>query len=186
MKTTEQINYFEDLDSESDKIIIQIKGNFRRSFVADAITSEGVDSIPPAWRRHNLSLTLRDFLQSQHPSARGGEDLPDLEEGEREIARLTLVDSVHGEVISLRAKQLKGSSFQLGMVDEYDTVIELPYKESSKLLSSEEVISLFLDCEPNQLSDSSLKYNFQSFFYNDLNDKACKHGVEIAPIVFQS
>jgi hypothetical protein len=71
---------------------------------------------------------LKNWLGRQNPQFRGGEDLPDLENGEVEIARLTLANSVHGEVTSLRAKLTKeDGKISLRMVDEYESEIKLPY-----------------------------------------------------------
>ena len=122
-------SYFRKLDSEIENILIQVKGNFRRFFIQDAFNSGALNSIPPAWLKHSLSLTLRDFLQSQDPRARGGEDLPDLKANQREIARVTLINSVHAEVVSLRGKIIENSYFTLNLVDEYETEIGLAEKK---------------------------------------------------------
>jgi hypothetical protein len=64
----------------------RIKGNFHRQSVAEAIQSEGLDTIPPPWLEHDLSMSLKDILGAQAPVARGGEDLPDRAEGEIPLA----------------------------------------------------------------------------------------------------
>ena len=104
MTTKSQINYFQNLSDPIDQILHQIKGNFRRLFVGEEVSKNGKDSIPPAWLEHDLSETLKGFLQRQHPQARGGEDLPDLEEGETEIARVTLSNTIHREVRALEPR----------------------------------------------------------------------------------
>jgi hypothetical protein len=185
MTTKGEKSYFQKLDNPADEILIRIKGNFRRSFLGNAIRSDGGDSVPPAWQRHDLSHSLRDFLQARHPRARGGEDLEDLAEGEVEIARLTLADSVHGEVVSLRAKKIGGSKgFSIRMVDEYQTEIHLPYAKSSRILTDEEILELFLECDPCQLSNALLAYDFQSFFHPSLNEIAKERGVSVSPVEF--
>ena len=98
-----QINYFKPLENQVDQILLPIKGNFRREFVKSSIENEGIESIPPAWLNHNLSSVLSNFLQAQHPQARGGEDFPDLFINEIEIARVTFTNTIHREVVSLRA-----------------------------------------------------------------------------------
>jgi hypothetical protein len=45
---------------------------------------EGIESVPTAWLEHDISPFLKDYLTSRHPRARGGEDLPDLEDGQVE------------------------------------------------------------------------------------------------------
>ena len=147
------IDYFH---TTSDEIacLLRIKGNYRREFVGKAIKSDGLDSVPHAWAEHEISETLKAMLQRQHPRARGGEDLPDLNENEVEIARFTLVDSVHGEVTSLRAQKVLESRINYRMVDEYETDIKIPYKFSSTPLTEKQA----LDCE----------IELQSYFYSDL------------------
>ena len=182
MPTKNILNYFQKTNP-IDQTLQSIKGNFRRHFVGEEISKGGKDSIPPAWLNHNLSETLKGFLQGQHPQARGGEDLPDLEEGEIEIARVTLANTVHREVSSLRAKNLKsGKLIGFQIVDEYGNDIELPFDEAKEAITGEEIIDLFLDSEPSQLGDENLEYSFQSIFYDDLNLIASKRGIKITEL----
>jgi hypothetical protein len=161
-----------------ETVLRRIKGNFRRQFVAEAIQSEGLDSIPPPWLEHDLSMSLKDLLGAQAPDARGGEDLPDLDEGEVEIARLTLTNSVHGEVTSLRARRSPdGSEILLQMVDEYETCFALPYEQVASPLTSEQVLELFREADPSPL-DTSSEVELQSFFHNDLGNLACHPGTQ--------
>jgi hypothetical protein len=125
--TPEGINYFEPAATIEEAILRSIKGNYRRLFVSHAMQREGLESVPEAWKEHNISESLKGLLGQQNPSFRGGEDLPDLEDTEIEIARLTLADSVHGEVTSLRAKQVnREGRISLRLVDEYESEITLP------------------------------------------------------------
>lgn len=167
MKKNETIDYFAKPSSEEEAAIRRIKGNFRREFVMRGILGDGIESVPPAWLDHDLSAVLKNFLTGQHPRARGGEDLPDLEKGEVEIARLSLTNSVHGEVTSLRAKKV-GKDIELRMVDEYETAIGLPYDRVSETLSGEQVVELFRDAEPSPMS-TGCTFEFQSFFHKNLN-----------------
>lgn len=48
----------------------------------------------------------RQHLGRLHPQFRSGEDLRSVRHNEVEIARLTLVETVHGEVTSIRARQI--------------------------------------------------------------------------------
>jgi hypothetical protein len=183
MQTNNPINYFSELTDPVDRVLHKIKGNFRRHFVGNALLEDGIDSVPPAWLTHDVSETLKGFLQSQHPQARGGEDLPDLEEGETEIARLTLANSVHREASSLRALAGKNKgSISLKIVDEYASEIELPFDQVDAPPTAEEVVDLFLDCDPMQVGDGNLKYCFQSYFYDDLNSIAEQRGLEISEL----
>ena len=165
-KKSQVIDYFSKPNSKEEAAIRSIKGNFRREFVMRAILSDGIESVPPAWLNHDLSRTLKDFLTAQHPRSRGGEDLPDLEDGEVEIARLSLTNSVHGEVTSLRAKQA-GTWVALRMVDEYETEIELPVDRLDKMPTNEEVLELFKKAEPSPM-ETGCAFEFQSFFHKGL------------------
>lgn len=167
MKKNETIDYFAKPSSEEEAAIRRIKGNFRREFVMRGILGDGIESVPSAWLDHDLSAVLKNFLTGQHPRAGGGEDLPDLEKGEVEIARLSLTNSVHGEVTSLRAKKV-GKDIKLRMVDEYETAIGLPYDRVSEALSGEQVIELFRDAEPSPMT-TGCTFEFQSFFHKNLN-----------------
>jgi hypothetical protein len=173
---SQAMDYFAPAPTEEEAVLRIIKGNFRRQFVGKSMAEDGVDGVPPAWKEHNLSEILRGFLGGQHPRARGGEDLPDLEEGEVEIARMTLADSVHGEVTSLRARR-KGKEIAYRIVDEYGTEIELPIAKSSVPLTEEQIIEMFRDCDPSQ-TETECAIEFQSFFYEDLDEVASKLGAE--------
>ena len=80
-----------------------------------ARVAASIESIPEEWLEHDVSRDLKCSLGYTRFDLRGGEDLPDLLEGEIEIARVTLVDSVHGEVISLRARQAAKRIVQLAV-----------------------------------------------------------------------
>jgi hypothetical protein len=166
MKKSQQIEYFAEPSSKEEAVIRRIKGNFRREFVMRAVLGEGIESVPPAWLEHDISSFLKDFLTSRHPRARGGEDLPDLEDGQVEIARLSLTNSVHGEVTSLRAKR-DGDAIALSMVDEYGTEIELAENRIDKPPTDRGIISIFRKADPSPM-DTGCDYEFQSFFHKKL------------------
>ncbi len=133
---------------------------------------------PEAWKDHDISELLKGVLGQQHPRFRGGEDLPDLEEGEVEIARVTLANSVHGEVTSLRAKTFQANGkISLRMVDEYESEITLPYQLADMPLTSEQAVCLFRDADPSP-TKFGCEIEFQSFFHPDLNEVAELLGVK--------
>ena len=172
------IDYFKPPVTAKEEIVRRIKGNYRRRFVSRAIQDEGVNSVPDAWKNHDISEVLKGWLGRQNPQFRGGEDLPDLENGEVEIARLTLANSVHGEVTSLRAKLTKqDGKISLRMVDEYESEIKLPYQLANMPLTSEQVIGLFRDADPTA-TKFGCEIEFQSFFHADLNEVAKRLGVK--------
>jgi hypothetical protein len=172
------INYFEPAVTAEEEIIRRIKGNYRRRFVSRAMRDEGTDSIPDLWKNHEFSEVLKNWLGRQNPQFRGGEDLPDLDNGEVEIARLTLANSVHGEVTSLRAKLTKqDGKISLRMVDEYESEIKLPYQLANMPLTSEQVIGLFRDADPTA-TKFGCEIEFRSSFHADLNEVAKRLGVK--------
>jgi hypothetical protein len=157
-----------------ETILRQIKGNMRRAMVIAAVEQDGIDTIPEPWLAHDLSDVLRNTLGRQHPNYRGGEDLPDLFEGEVEVARLSLVDSVHGEVNSLRARH-DDNSIHLRIVDEYWDASDEEYKlekdSFSESLTAQEVLTVFLKSEPCACL-SSCEQRFSSDFYSNLDELA--------------
>ena len=172
------INYFEPPATAEEEIIRRIKGNYRRRFVSRAMQDHGTDSVPDLWKNHEFSEVLKNWLGRQNPQFRGGEDLPNLEIGEVEIARLRLANSVHGEVTSLRAKLTKqDGKISLRLVDEYESDIKLAYQLANMPLTSEQVIRLFQDADPTA-TKFGCEIEFQSFFHADLTEVAQRLGVK--------
>ncbi len=162
-------DYFAPAPSAEDAVLRRIKGNFRRQMISKSILNEGLASIPELWCAHDIPEHFKATLTSSAgPRARGGEDLPDLAEGEVEVARLTLLDSVHGEVTSLRARRdPQDRSILLSMVDEYETEFKLPKTEFSAPLAAEEAFALFRDADPTPLT-TLCQIEFSSAFYPNL------------------
>ena len=161
--------------TEEDATLRRIKGDFRRSMVLEAITPDGLGSIPQPWLAHELSEDLKQVLGAQEPGHRGGEDLPDLLENEVEIARLSLV-SVHREVTSLRARDVGGGRILLRLVDEYETECVLPRSESMEPLTADEVVALFCDADPSP-AETGCEFALSSAFYPDLDAVARRLGL---------
>ena len=103
--------------------------------------------------------------------------------GKCHVYLIHFANTVHREVSSLRAKNLKsGKLIGFKIVDEYGNDIELPFDEAKEAITGEEIIDLFLDSEPTQVGDENLEYSFQSIFYDDLNLIASKRGIEITEL----
>ena len=167
------IDYFIPANTPEEEILRRIKGNYRRLFISQSILEDGLGSIPPAWLKHNISEILKRMLGSRAPNALGGEDLPDLEEGEVEIARLTLANSVHGEVTSLRASRSSdGKEIMLHMCDEYETSYDLPFDQVESPLTDEEVLCLFREAQPCP-AETTCEIELQSYFYPDIDALTC-------------
>lgn len=181
----ERPDYFGEAASEADAVLRRIKGNTRRSMIAQTLLrGEPIESVPEAWTAHDLSSYLKNFLQAQHPQARGGEDLPDLLDGEVEIARVTLVDSVHGEVTSLRARlgrsddgSAGGAGIALRLVDEWETDFALPLMQVDRALTAEELLDLLASTDPSPL-ESSCQLRLDSPFYPELDLLADRLGAK--------
>ena len=166
------IDYFAPAPTPEEEVLRRIKGTYRRHFVAHAIDQDGLDTVPPQWIEHALSPIFQNVLGGQNPAYRGGEDLPDLQDGEVEIARLILVNAVHGEVTSLRARPAADApGILLRLVDEYLTNFDLPADRIPKPLTAEEVITFFRNTDPSP-SDTTCEIALQSYFYPDLDQLA--------------
>lgn len=163
---SKDIDYFAPLEDPDLSMFLRIKGNYRRYFVAREISENGLDSVPEEWRQESLTEPFKALLGARNPSYRGGEDLPDLEPGEIEIARVQLLDSVHGEVTSLRARR-QGGRIALRLVDEYDTDFDLPKAVIDRPFTVRELAQFLSDCDPSPL-ESSCKLGVSSWFYPDL------------------
>jgi CheY-like chemotaxis protein len=163
-------DYFAPAPFTEDAVLRRIKGNFRRQMISKSILNEGLASIPELWCAHNIPEHFKGTLTATAgPRARGGEDLPDLTEGEVEIARLSLVNSVHGEVTSLRAKRDQHDrSTLLSMVDEYETEFKLVNSRVLAPLTAAEVLAVFRDADPTPLA-TTCQVEFSSFFYPNLD-----------------
>jgi hypothetical protein len=98
--------------------VSSIKGANRRKLIADALAEDADADIPPVLLQSALPDPLRQYLGSLHPSAMGGEYLPDLAPQEVEIARITLASTTQ-DVICAFARQA-GEAIELRVVDEYD------------------------------------------------------------------
>lgn len=160
------IDYFAKPKSKEEAIIRRIKGDYRKEFIADAIKLGGLASIPPQWTAHELDEMFKMVLTSSNPRNRGGEDLPDLDDGEVEIVRVSLADSVHGEVTSLRVRRA-GNAMALRLVDEYQTEFELPSEQIERPFTSQELMQFLADCDPCPF-DSDCRLKISSPFHQGL------------------
>ncbi len=118
-----------------------------------------------------MTGNMKRILMGPDPQALGGEDLPDLGRDEVEIARLTYVNSVHGEVVSLRAQPNKqDGGVRLLLVDEYQTEFSLKQETYPNTLTPQEVIDVFWFAEPDPFEED-LEHLFSSFFYVYLDEE---------------
>lgn len=123
-----------------EAIHANIKGEWRRRAIRDAVESESIDEIPPSIFSDTLPEPLLKLVGRIHPIFMGGEYLPDYLEGEVEIARVSL-KSTTGDVFSVRARrQADGIHFR--MVDEYETIFAITPEVSQRPITLAEMILL--------------------------------------------
>lgn len=164
-------NYFDDSLGEVGTMLMKIKGNWRRIIVANSIKADGLNSVESDWTAHDIGDEKKRSLQLQHLQFRGGEDLPDLMPGEIEIARLSLLDSVHGEVTSLRARQNENTSqILLRIVDEWETEYKITPNIVDQPLTVADIMECFKTAEPSPM-ETECEYQITSFFYSELADR---------------
>ena len=127
----------------TDKITpANVKGQFRREQIQQAIAEGTLEEIPEAILADSLSDEVRDFAGRIHPSLMGGEYLPDFddESGEVEIARLVFA-SVTCDVTSVRARLVEGG-IAYRVINEYDYEYRVQPEVSDKPLTLGELIHL--------------------------------------------
>ena len=175
----EPVDYFAPPATPEQAALRRIKGGFRRAMVENALAQgDPLDSIPPLWQAHDIPPELRDFIGKKDPAFRGGEDLPDLLDGEVEIARLSL-RSVHCEVTSLRARPSLEGRFALRLVGEYEEElgpIALPQVEYDRPLTAYQVAELFRDADPSPV-EPACGFYLSSDFYPNLDSVARELGL---------
>ena len=145
--TAKPIDYFAPSTNLEEAIIRRIMGDCRKAFIAEDIKQDGLDSIPPESMAHGRRGKFSRMVDGEGWRSRSGEDLPDLEEGEVEIARVALANSVHGEVTSLRVRR-KGSVMLLRLVDEYQREFEVPFSEIAQPFTAGALIEWLAGCDP--------------------------------------
>ena len=102
----------------AEKLLLsRVKGTQRRESLTAAIEQDRLSDLNPFFTQTSLSAEDRRARAAIHPSFMGGEYLPDFEEGELEMARLSL-RSVTADVISIRLRRTE-VGFVYRIVDEY-------------------------------------------------------------------
>ena len=102
----------------AEKLLLsRVKGTQRRESLTAAIEQDRLSDLNPFFTQTSLSAEDRRARAAIHPSFMGGEYRPDFEEGELEMARLSL-RSVTADVISIRLRRTE-DGFVYRIVDEY-------------------------------------------------------------------
>ncbi|MFM1881710.1 MAG: hypothetical protein RJA05_119 [Planctomycetota bacterium] len=160
------IDYFAKPKSLEEAVLRRIKGADRRALVAEQIKRSGLDSIPIELTTQALDEIRGAWWKQMGWRACGGEDLPNLANMEVEIARVRYVDTIHGEVTSLRARR-KGRKIRLRLCDEYQTDFTLPTDTIDEPFSPTELIRFLADCDPSPF-DNECTMQIASPFYENL------------------
>jgi hypothetical protein len=136
-------SYFWPITHETH-VIAAIKGERRREAIRAAFDANRVSALDEYYAIPVLHEDDRRALGALHPSFMGGEYLPNREETEVEIARIT-IDSTTSDVTSVYAKAGK-SRIYYRVVDEYggDTLSEKRTRTSKQPLTLGELVAFFL------------------------------------------
>lgn len=127
-------------DDPIQLLLSGIKGEVRRKMVLAKLESGTLGDIQEDFLDAQLDDAARRAWGAIHPLMMGGEYLPDDLPGETTIARIALL-SMTGDVIEVRARPVaEGIGYRV--VDEYETVYELPFDTTSLPLTTKEMIRL--------------------------------------------
>jgi len=113
--------------------------------LVSSVLAEDADAdVPPVLLQAFLPAPLRSHLAGLHPSAMGGEYLPDLVAAEVEVARITIASTTQ-DVTCVYARQDK-ERIILRVVDEYDgaTLSGRAKRSTRQPLSLEQFVRFFL------------------------------------------
>lgn len=124
-------------------LLARVKGAARKAALKDLIDAGRLDEVPAFLAKSALSEAERRAIGRIHPALMGGEYLPDLDETEIEIARIS-IRSTTGDVTSLYARRGEGC-IHYRVVDEYggDTLSGDNERSSDKPLSLGELYAFF-------------------------------------------
>ena len=136
-------SYFWPLGLEKH-LLARVKGAQRKRALQDLIDAGRHDEIPDFLATSALSEEDRRMFGCIHPMCMGGEYLPDMEEDEVEIARISL-HSTTGDVTSVYARRKPGC-IALRIVDEYggDTLTGETECEVKRPLTLNELTAFFM------------------------------------------
>ena len=173
-------------------LLARVKGATRKAALKDLIDAGRLDEVPAFLAKSALSEAERRAIGRIHPALMGGEYLPDLDETEIEIARIS-IRSTTGDVTSLYARRGEGC-IHYRVVDEYDgdTLTGDNERSSDKPLTLGELLEFFTATWPfmdvlemNFDNDLERKLGFfsgQSEFYDEfdalLRERVCAAYVE--------
>ena len=140
-------SYFWPLGLEKH-LLARVKGAKRKASLKALIDEGRFDEIPEFLAQSSLSEEDRQAIGRVHPMFMGGEYLPDFDETEIEIARIS-IRSTTGDVTSVYARRGEGC-IHYRVVDEYggDTLTGSAERTSEKQLTLDELYKFFVGAWP--------------------------------------
>jgi hypothetical protein len=135
--------YFWPLDLRTH-VVSSVKGAARRTYVERMFADGREGELPEHVIQSSLEPELRQAVGALHPSFMGGEYLPDRQETEVEIARITIASTTQ-DVTCVYARRTK-DCIHYRTVDEYDggTLGEKTTRTSTLPLTLTELADFFL------------------------------------------
>lgn len=134
-----------------DQLLSRIRGKTRQQIARRIYEAEGFRGLNEFLVKEGLTDEERSTWGGVGPWCLGGEFLPDLYDGEVEIARISMA-STTSDQISVRARQVDGA-IHYRIVGEYEEEesmrYELPFQQSEQPLMLTELIDLIDGaCQP--------------------------------------
>jgi uracil-DNA glycosylase family 4 len=160
-------------DDPVQMLLANIKGEHRRRNALELIREGRLDALEQWLISEKLSPELRELAGRIHPMFMGGEYLPDCEQGEVEVARVSL-ESTTADVISIRAKR-DGDVIKYQIVDEYESEFEFAPTSSKEPLTLGELISLMDSVEYSSEDGGLQGPRGLTTFFRDSNLQSYSH-----------
>jgi hypothetical protein len=121
-------------------LLSRIKGEHRKRDARKLLETGWMEELREFLLAEGLDDETRAMVSRMHPMLMGGEYLPDYEEDEVEIARVSL-KSTTADVISIRARP-SPEGIRYRIVDEYEKVFHCGPEVSERPLTMGELIEL--------------------------------------------
>jgi hypothetical protein len=131
---------YRDLSDALTALLSRIKGEARKRDARKLLETGEMAHLREFLLAEGLPDSTLNLVSRMDPMLMGGEYLPDYEEGEVEVARVSL-ESMTGDVISIRARPA-AEGIRYRVVDEYETVFDCTPEVSEPPLTMGELIDL--------------------------------------------
>lgn len=102
------------------EMLSRIRGANRRHQVEAAVRAGRLHEVPECLLGEKAPEGYQRFVEAIDPRSMGGEYLPRLRPNEVEVARVEMPTTTTGDVISVRAREVKGG-YRYAVVDEYQS-----------------------------------------------------------------